>query len=89
MTDTPLKNLRPKWFGEKYEPHCLSRLFNEDWYGHYLNPEALAESMSKTTYTEFFLALEMRQHDIIPMGIRGDFTSFTAPNGKPSEESRV
>jgi tyrosinase len=64
-----------------YDPHCLSRVFNEDWYAHYLNPEAMEKTMSSNTYNEFFQALELEQHDIIPLGIQGDFVSFTAPNG--------
>jgi hypothetical protein len=46
-----------------------------------MNPEALEGIMNKTSYADFFLAVEMGPHDIIPMGIRGDFTDFTAPNG--------
>lgn len=82
VTDSPFKNLNPQWYGEKYDPHCLTRFFEEDWFAHYLNPEALEETMSTMNYADFFLALEMGQHDIIPLGIRGDFTSFTAPNGR-------
>jgi tyrosinase len=84
VTDLPFKNMTPQWLGEKYDPHCLTRWFSDDWLAHYLNPESLETIMAATTYSEFFLALEMRAHDIIPMGIRGDFTSFTAPNGTSS-----
>ncbi|KAK2807781.1 hypothetical protein FQN50_005323 [Emmonsiellopsis sp. PD_5] len=80
VTDSPFKNLTPQWYGSKYEPHCLTRFFDEDWFGHYMNPAALEKVMAATTYEDFFLALEMGPHDIIPTGIRGDFTSFTAPN---------
>ncbi|GKT43545.1 tyrosinase ustQ [Colletotrichum spaethianum] len=80
VTDLPFKNLRPQWYGSMYDPHCLARSFNEDWYAHYMNPEALEKVMAATSYEEFFLALEMGPHDIIPLGIRGDFSSFTAPN---------
>ncbi|KAK2783853.1 hypothetical protein FQN53_008915 [Emmonsiellopsis sp. PD_33] len=80
VTDSPFKNLRPQWYGSKYDPHCLTRFFDEDWFGHYMNPAALEKVMAATTYEDFFLALEMGPHDIIPTGIRGDFTSFTAPN---------
>ncbi|KAK2025705.1 Di-copper centre-containing protein [Colletotrichum zoysiae] len=80
VTDLPFKNLRPQWYGSAYDPHCLSRSFNEDWLAHYMNPEALEKVMAATNYEEFYLALEMGPHDIIPLGIRGDFTAFTAPN---------
>jgi tyrosinase len=81
VTDLPFKNLKPHWHGDEYDPHCLTRLFEEDWFGHYMNPEAMEDIMKSETYADFFLAVEMGPHDIIPMGIRGDFTSFTAPNG--------
>ncbi|OHW95205.1 tyrosinase central domain containing protein [Colletotrichum incanum] len=80
VTDLPFKDLTPQWYGTTYDPHCLARSFNEDWYAHYMNPEALEKVMAATSYEDFFLALEMGPHDIIPLGIRGDFTSFTAPN---------
>ncbi|GKT58439.1 tyrosinase-like protein [Colletotrichum tofieldiae] len=80
VTDLPFKNLRPQWYGSTYDPHCLARSFNEDWSAHYMNPEALEKVMAATSYEYFFLALEMGPHDIIPLGIGGDFTSFTAPN---------
>jgi hypothetical protein len=89
VTDLPFKNMTPQWLGERYDPHCLTRWFSDDWLAHYLNPESLETIMVATTYSEFFLALEMRAHDIIPMGIRGDFTSFTAPNGRSSSTSSV
>jgi hypothetical protein len=81
VTDLPFKNLKPQWHGDEYDPHCLTRWFDEDWFGHYMNPEAMEDIMTSETYADFFLAVEMGPHDIIPMGIRGDFTSFTAPNG--------
>ncbi|KAH6695254.1 hypothetical protein F5X68DRAFT_186745 [Plectosphaerella plurivora] len=80
VTDLPFKNMKPQWLGEKYEPHCLTRWFSEDWYGRYMNPGSLEKVMAANNYADFFLALEMGPHDIIPMGVRGDFTSFTAPN---------
>ncbi|KAK0388453.1 hypothetical protein NLU13_4697 [Sarocladium strictum] len=81
VTNSPFKNMKPQWRGPVYEPHCLTRSFNEDdWIGHFLNPESLAEILSKPTYKEFFLALELRAHDIIPTGVQGDFMAFTAPN---------
>lgn len=83
VTDLPFKGLKPQWSGSAYDPHCLTRSFNDDgWVGHFVNPESLAEVLSKETYEEFFFALEMRAHDIIPTGVRGDFMAFTAPNGK-------
>lgn len=83
VTDSPLMNLNPQWYGVNFDPHCLSRWFDEDdWFGRYLSPTVLEEVMSSESYEEFFLALERGPHDIIPGGIRGDFTSFTAPNGK-------
>ena len=83
MTDTPFKNLKPLWLGTEYKPHCLTRSFNDDgWLGHYISPESLADMLSSATYEEFYLALELKAHDIIPTGVRGDFMAFTAPNGE-------
>ena len=83
VTSMPFKGLKPQWAGTKYDPHCLTRSFNDDdWVGHFLSPTSLAEVMAKDNYKDFFLALEMRAHDIIPTGVRGDFTAFTAPNGR-------
>lgn len=88
VTDLPFKGLKPQWRGSEYEPHCLTRSFNDDgWVGHFVNPESLAEVLSEETYKEFFLALELRAHDIIPTGVRGDFMAFTAPNGEFSVPS--
>ncbi|KAH8178615.1 common central domain of tyrosinase domain-containing protein [Sarocladium implicatum] len=81
VTDTPFKNLKPLWLGTEYKPHCLTRSFNDDgWLGHYISPESLADMLSSATYEEFYLALELKAHDIIPTGVRGDFMAFTAPN---------
>ena len=82
VDSTPFKNINPKWWEDRYEPHCLIRNFEEDWFGHYVNPEAIAKVMNTTTYADFFLKLEMGPHDIAPMGIRGDMSLFTAPNGE-------
>lgn len=83
MTDSPFKNLKPQWMGSEYAPHCLTRSFNDDgWMGHYISPESLTEIMGSSTYEEFYLALELKAHDIIPTGVRGDFMAFTAPNGQ-------
>lgn len=81
VTDSPLGELHPQWYGDRFEPHCLSRFFDDDdWFGRYLSPTQMQEVMDSTSYEEFFLALEDGPHDIIPGGIRGDFTTFTAPN---------
>jgi hypothetical protein len=83
VTDSPLGELHPQWYGDRFEPHCLSRFFDDDdWFGRYLSPTQMQEVMDSTSYEEFFLALEDGPHDIIPGGIRGDFTTFTAPNGE-------
>lgn len=90
VTDTPFKGLKPQWAGSDYDPHCLTRSFNDDdWVGHYVNPESLAEIMNSTTYEEFYLALEMKAHDIIPTGVRGDFMAFTAPNGSSASRQET
>lgn len=84
VTDSPLKNLRPQWYGSRYDPHCLTRWFDEEWFGKYMNPAALEKLMASESYEQFFLALEMGPHDLIPMGVRGDMVAFTAPNGMSS-----
>lgn len=81
VTSTPFKNLQPSWSASEYAPHCLTRWFDDEWLGHYISPDSLAEIIREETYEKFFMALEMKAHDIIPTGIRGDFSAFTAPNG--------
>ncbi|KFA76950.1 hypothetical protein S40288_05207 [Stachybotrys chartarum IBT 40288] len=80
VTDTPFKKLEPQWYGSEYSPHCLTRWFYDDWVEHFLNPESIEEILASDTYSKFFIALEMGPHDIIPGDLRGDFTTFTAPN---------
>jgi tyrosinase len=84
VTDMPLEtDLQPLWYGGEYEPYCLTRAFtDENWLGHYVNPDALEEVKAAKSYDEFFPALEAGPHNVIIMGIGGDIAGHTAPNGK-------
>lgn len=85
VTDGPFANLQVKYYDVEYQPHCLSRGFrnNAGELGHIdgegISPESIEEVLGRKTYEEFVELMEVRIHDAIPMGIGGDFETFTAP----------
>lgn len=85
VVDGPFANLTVKYYDIDYKPHCLSRGFRSSAGklghidGHSVSQASILEVLSKATYEEFVKVLEDRVHNAIPMGIGGDFETFTAP----------
>ena len=70
------------------EPHCLSRSFTEQGemlqtLHRLISPERIEQTLSQADYASFFADFEEGPHNAIPQFIKGDFLTFTAPNGKP------
>lgn len=80
VTDGAFAHLKPLFYASHYQPHCLSRGFSE-FSGRDARPEAVEEIMKQNEYEKFFLAVENGPHNVVPVGVRGDFYSFTAPYG--------
>ena len=91
----PFADYEVHFTGWATRPHCLSRGFgrlaaSHNFSGSAISPEALQDVLKHDDFYEFFRALEMGPHDVIPNGVGGDFQMLTAPNGKsiPSAGSR-
>ncbi|KAK4164428.1 tyrosinase [Cladorrhinum sp. PSN259] len=73
-------HLRPQLYGNKTNPHCLSRGFN---YSNSpieaLSPAAVERVLEAKDYKSFLLGIENGAHNAIPNAVKGDFFSFTAP----------
>lgn len=91
VTEGPFSDLRPKYYDNIFEnpndellPRCLSRGFadGDTFSGDLFSPEVMKELFSKTTFDDFLFYLERTPHNGIPLGIRGDFLTYTAPYGK-------
>jgi tyrosinase len=71
-----------------YWPHCLSRGFtartaSESETLHYLiSPEFVRKTLDQPDYYSFFAEFEGGAHNAIPQFIKGDWLTFTAPNGQ-------
>lgn len=68
-------------------PHCLSRSFAEqpgtlETLHRLVAPERVEQTLSQADYGAFFADFEQGPHNAIPQFIKGDFLTFTAPNGK-------
>lgn len=83
-----------------YSPHCLSRGFvNKDESAvvseenearikkiHQLvSPAHVQRTLDQPDYDAFFQAFEKGAHNAIPSFIRGDWLTFSAPNGKQTQ----
>ncbi|KAI0376099.1 putative tyrosinase [Hypomontagnella monticulosa] len=81
----PFAGLQVQYYGEDWHPHCLSRGFLvgelQDHFGaQRLNSSAMAAVLDEADYYSFLLKLEDGPHSAIPINVRGDFSTFTAPN---------
>lgn len=97
VTDGPFATTTRAWKAEAeghsrevtYAPHCLSRDFastdvkaEEIEFLHALiAPAYLDELLKRPNYELFFKAFEEGAHNSIPQLLRGDWLTFTAPNG--------
>lgn len=89
VVDGPFKDLRPIFYNGTYHPHCISRGFHDGGKqgvlrGFPCRPEAMGFVMRQDTFKTFVMTLEASVHNIIHDGISGDFTAFTASNGRHS-----
>ncbi|KAI0432184.1 hypothetical protein F5Y09DRAFT_329878 [Xylaria sp. FL1042] len=78
VLDGPFSDLRPLYYGGRENPHCFSRGFS-DFHGRNASPAMIQQIMASDDYTTFYLAVENGPHNVAPLGIKGDFDSFTAP----------
>jgi len=84
VADGPFKDLRPLFYNNDDNPHCLSRGF---WDGQKegflsgsgISPQAIEQIMALPDYESFFLALEHGPHNVIPNSVRGDFFEVHCP----------
>ncbi|KAF4345525.1 Tyrosinase [Fusarium beomiforme] len=86
VIDGPFKDFRPVFQGTNYEPHCLSRRWNNgtEQVGDMLSPAYTKETVSKIQniegYDEYRQKLESRPHGAIHSAIGGDMVPNTSPN---------
>ncbi|EME43326.1 hypothetical protein DOTSEDRAFT_72666 [Dothistroma septosporum NZE10] len=85
VVDGPFAHTKLSYYDIKFAPHCLSRGFRNSAgeLGHIdaqdVSPQSVEEVLSAETYDKFVELMEGRLHDVIPLGIAGDFETFTAP----------
>jgi tyrosinase len=95
VVDGPFSNTTRAWSALSqghshdvvYSPHCLSRGFvSNPELSHKLHklilPEHIQETLSQPDYNSFFKMFEQGAHNAIPQFLRGDWLTFTAPNGQ-------
>ncbi|KAH7313855.1 hypothetical protein B0I35DRAFT_480502 [Stachybotrys elegans] len=86
VADGPFKDLRPSYFGDAYEPHCLGRSFNNgtaepgDMFQSIYTPAAVQEILEASDYNDFRIKLESGPHGAIHSAIGGDMSPATSPN---------
>lgn len=91
VTDGPFKNLRPTYRQTTVEPHCLNRAWNDGigsnppdgigrMQGAAYAPAVMANITAKTTFVDFWQALENGPHGAVHQGISGDMGPSTSPN---------
>lgn len=72
-----------------YWPHCMCRGFATrsasvaelDTIHYLISPKFVEETLDQPDYDSFFRAFESGAHNAIPQFIKGDWLTFTAPNG--------
>jgi tyrosinase len=74
------------FYGEEYQPHCLSRGFStgdslEELIA-LIKPDVLDDIMKEEDFKNFSERLEHNAHRFVSGSIRGDFSKYTGPYGK-------
>ena len=88
VVDGPFRNLRPAYLTGQYEPHCLTREFNNGteavgrMLGENYMPEVIAQIHELSRYDEFRIKLESTPHGAIHSAVGGDMSPATSPNGR-------
>ena len=86
VTSGPFADLKLPFFNGDDHEHCLSRGFQDKngtvgrISGDDVRPGTIEDILRENDYEAFYLALEHKSHNAIPVGIGGDFMKFTAPN---------
>jgi tyrosinase len=83
VTNGPFAGLKAMFYGESYEPHCLSRGFQTgaelEELSDLIRPDVIEDIMQKKDFSAFSEALEKNAHHFISGSIRGDFAKYTGP----------
>ena len=86
VIDGPFANLEVQYYNEDHEPQCLSRGFLNSTSmaiaGSFIRPAAVEAVLNESKYSTFLLRFEDGPHSAIPISVKGEFSKFTAPNGK-------
>ncbi|KAI1845478.1 hypothetical protein JX265_012423 [Neoarthrinium moseri] len=86
ITSGPFVDLRPKYFNNYEQPHCLNRFFsnitqNDGWNGQAYAPEMIANiTANNTKFETFWQALESTPHGAVHGSLGGDMVPQTSPN---------
>ncbi|KAG4440811.1 hypothetical protein IFR05_003683 [Cadophora sp. M221] len=86
VADGPFKDLRPSYITDNYNPHCLSRNWNNGtsepgrMLGEYYSPDIVAEGQAIGNYSAYRYQLEGTPHGAIHASIGGDMGPSTSPN---------
>ncbi|PQE17834.1 di-copper centre protein [Rutstroemia sp. NJR-2017a WRK4] len=83
VTDGPFAGLEAMFYGEEYQPHCLSRGFStgdslEELIA-LIRPDVLDDIMEEEDFKNFSERLEHNAHGFVSGSIRGDFSKYTGP----------
>lgn len=74
------------FYGEDYQPHCLSRGFatgdSSQELSDLIRPDVIDEIMQEKEFRGFSERLEHNAHHFVQGSIRGDFSRYTGPYGK-------
>ncbi|EKD16899.1 monooxygenase [Drepanopeziza brunnea f. sp. 'multigermtubi' MB_m1] len=86
VADGPFQDLRPSYITDEYNPHCLTRTWNNGtelpgrMLGEFYSPEMLANVQASADYATYRFQLESTPHGAVHSGIGGDMVPSTSPN---------
>jgi tyrosinase len=86
VSDGPFAGIRPVYWADTVEPHCLSRNFNDggnnvgDMMAFAYGPDAINTLFGVQDYAGFRDQLERGPHGAVHTGIGGDMLMMTSPN---------
>ena len=84
--DGPFAGTEAMYYGDRVEPHCLSRGFakgNElGELTELINPDGLEDLMKESRFDKFAPELERRAHHAISGSVGGEFSKYTGPYGQ-------
>ncbi|KAI9055050.1 hypothetical protein LZ554_000016 [Drepanopeziza brunnea f. sp. 'monogermtubi'] len=86
VADGPFRDLRPSYITDQYNPHCLSRAWNNGtelpgrMLGEFYSPEIMAAVQAIPDYATYRYQLEGTPHGAVHSAIGGDMVPSTSPN---------